>query len=67
MALMGYITLQHKIVCNSSYIPDDGPVWPRHVTDLHEGSEYALIWPIICEATLKTYKDNGLKNFVQPM
>lgn len=54
MALTDYITVQHKVLCNSSYKLDDGPAWPKHVINLHEGVEHSLIWPIICEAALKT-------------
>jgi hypothetical protein len=35
------------------YIPDDGPVWPKHAMILHENVDYVAIPPIIHEFALK--------------
>jgi hypothetical protein len=63
-------TVQHKNVCKSSYTPDDGPVWPNLVMNLHDGTEHVLSQPIICEAAFKTVLHTlikqWLKYFLQP-
>jgi hypothetical protein len=43
-------TVEHKNVRKSPYTPDDGPVWPKHIINLHGGTEYVLFRLIFCTA-----------------
>jgi hypothetical protein len=47
------ITVQNHHLGQSSCIPDDGLVLPKHVVNLHESVEKVAILQIICEVTLK--------------